>query len=79
MQLLSLIDPSADWSRDRRLQQIVWNLLSNAVKFTSGRHRENDSAASRLEIQILVKDSGQGIAETFCLMYSNASDRQTAR
>jgi signal transduction histidine kinase len=49
-----------------RLQQAVWNLLSNAVKFTPsggtitvGLHRE----ASELEIS--VKDTGEGIAPEF--------------
>jgi PAS domain S-box-containing protein len=49
-----------------RLQQVVWNLLSNAVKFTpkGGRIgvvlRKVDSC-----LQVLVSDTGKGIAPTF--------------
>ncbi|MBD1914097.1 MULTISPECIES: PAS domain S-box protein [unclassified Leptolyngbya] len=49
-----------------RLQQVVWNLLSNAVKFTSPggqvsiRLDRLDSSA-----QIIVSDTGQGIAPSF--------------
>lgn len=51
---------------ERRLQQIAWNLLSNALKFTpqGGRvevslHRDHD------ELQLQVRDSGQGIEADF--------------
>lgn len=49
-----------------RLQQVVWNLLSNAVKFTPQGGQVNirlerfDSSA-----QIMVSDTGQGIAPDF--------------
>jgi PAS domain S-box-containing protein len=49
-----------------RLQQIVWNLLSNAVKFTSKGGRVDivlrDQGSS---IEIVVSDSGKGIAPEF--------------
>jgi signal transduction histidine kinase len=49
-----------------RLQQIVWNLLSNAIKFTS----RGGSVQVRLErvnshVEIIVSDTGQGIAPEF--------------
>jgi len=49
-----------------RLQQIVWNLLSNAVKFTPAGGRVTMSTR-RLgdEIEIVVADSGAGIAPEF--------------
>ncbi len=49
-----------------RLQQIVWNLLSNAVKFTPAGGTV-DVALTRLgdEAQIMVRDTGQGIAPEF--------------
>jgi PAS domain S-box-containing protein len=49
-----------------RLQQVVWNLLSNAVKFTN----EGGRIEVRLElidhcVQIIVRDTGQGIKPEF--------------
>jgi signal transduction histidine kinase len=49
-----------------RLQQVVWNLLSNAVKFTN----EGGRVEVRLErvdpnVQITVRDTGQGIKPEF--------------
>lgn len=49
-----------------RLQQVLWNLLSNAVKFTP----KGGSVRVRLQrvnshVEILVTDSGQGIAPEF--------------
>lgn len=49
-----------------RLQQVVWNLLSNAIKFTprgGGVQVRMERVNSHLEI--VVTDSGQGIAEDF--------------
>lgn len=53
-----LINADAD-----RLQQILWNLLTNAVKFTQKGGTVRISA-ERIgsEVQILVRDSGEGIA-----------------
>ena len=46
-----------------RLQQIVWNLLSNAVKFTPNNGRVKiELRAVDSEIEICVRDSGEGIA-----------------
>jgi PAS domain S-box-containing protein len=49
-----------------RLQQVIWNLLSNAIKFTSRGGR----VQVRLErvnshVEIIVSDTGQGIAPEF--------------
>ncbi len=49
-----------------RLQQIVWNLLANAVKFTPNDGAVEISAQRRAaEIQVTVKDNGQGIDPGF--------------
>ena len=49
-----------------RLQQILWNLLSNAVKFTPpGGHVDVTVRAADFVMEIVVKDSGQGIPEEF--------------
>ncbi|TAK06218.1 PAS domain S-box protein [bacterium] len=49
-----------------RLQQIVWNLLSNAVKFTSINGRI-EVRVERIDphLQIMVRDSGEGIDPAF--------------
>jgi PAS domain S-box-containing protein len=49
-----------------RLQQIVWNLLSNAIKFTpKGGNVEITTSQIDSHIEILVADTGQGIAADF--------------
>jgi PAS domain S-box-containing protein len=49
-----------------RLQQVVWNLLTNAVKFTPpGGTVELTLTQHDLELEIAVKDSGQGISTEF--------------
>jgi len=49
-----------------RLQQVVWNLVSNAVKFSSvGGEVEVDVSGNSSEIQIVVRDSGEGIPAEF--------------
>jgi PAS domain S-box-containing protein len=47
-----------------RLQQVIWNLLSNAVKFTPplGTIRIDVRRSSNHEVQVSVRDSGQGIS-----------------
>jgi signal transduction histidine kinase/ActR/RegA family two-component response regulator len=49
-----------------RLQQVVWNLLSNAIKFTPPHGRvELEINGGRGGVELLVRDSGQGIAASF--------------
>ncbi|MEW6737045.1 MAG: ATP-binding protein, partial [Acidobacteriota bacterium] len=49
-----------------RLQQIIWNLLSNAIKFTPrGGQVQVWLAGHDSNIQIKVKDTGQGIRPDF--------------
>jgi signal transduction histidine kinase len=49
-----------------RLQQVVWNLLSNAVKFTNEGGRV-EVGLERIDqfVQIIVRDTGQGIKPEF--------------
>ena len=50
----------------KRLQQVVWNLLTNAIKFTPNRGRIVITAARvNSHIEIIVSDSGRGIAPSF--------------
>jgi PAS domain S-box-containing protein len=49
-----------------RLQQVVWNLLSNAIKFTPrGGHVQIHSERVNSHLEIVVSDTGQGIAPDF--------------
>lgn len=49
-----------------RLQQVIWHLLSNAVKFTSpGGTIEVHLGQGDQQVQLRVRDSGQGIAPEF--------------
>ena len=49
-----------------RLQQVVWNLLSNAIKFTPrGGHVQIRSERVNSHLEIVVSDTGQGIASDF--------------
>jgi len=49
-----------------RLQQVFWNLLSNAVKFTTGPgHIEIRLEADDAQVQIVIKDDGEGIDPKF--------------
>lgn len=49
-----------------RLQQVVWNLLSNAIKFTPrGGRVELRSRNAGNEVEISVRDTGEGISADF--------------
>ena len=49
-----------------RLQQVVWNLLSNAIKFTPrGGRVQIRSERVNSHLEIVVSDTGQGIAKDF--------------
>jgi len=49
-----------------RLQQVVWNLLSNAIKFTPrGGYVQIRSERVNSHLEIIVSDTGQGIAPDF--------------
>jgi len=49
-----------------RLQQVVWNLLSNAIKFTPrGGRVQIRSQRVNSHLEIIVTDTGQGIAPDF--------------
>lgn len=51
---------------DARIQQIVWNLLSNAIRFTSRGGRVGlDVEVTGDVVQLIVRDSGQGIEPEF--------------
>ena len=62
------LDPAARHTvgDSSRLQQVVWNLLSNAIKFTpTGGSIEIKVQRANSNLQICVKDSGQGISHEF--------------
>ena len=62
------LDPTARHTLgdSSRLQQVVWNLLSNAIKFTpTGGSIEVRVQRANDNLQICVKDSGQGISPEF--------------
>ncbi|MGH9769039.1 MAG: hybrid sensor histidine kinase/response regulator, partial [Blastocatellia bacterium] len=64
----SSLDPEVGrvFADPQRLQQIVWNLLSNAVKFTPrGGRVEVGLSGRESQIEITVRDSGQGINPDF--------------
>ena len=68
IRLYTILDPeaSAVTGDPDRLQQVIWNLLANAVKFTP----KGGSVRAQLrrdgsEAEIVVEDSGQGIAPDF--------------
>jgi PAS domain S-box-containing protein len=49
-----------------RIQQVIWNLLANAVKFTpKGGTVEISARRTASQVQIAVKDSGEGIDPQF--------------
>jgi len=62
-----------------RLQQVVWNLVSNAVKFTPREGRVQIRLA-RVEshVEIVVSDTGQGMAPEVGRTCSSGSARPTA-
>lgn len=68
IRLQASLDPDAGpvAGDSQRLQQVVWNLLSNAVKFTpKGGRVQVRLARINSHIEIVVSDTGQGIAAEF--------------
>ena len=68
VRLQAVLDPDAGpVSGDAgRLQQVIWNLLSNAVKFTPrGGRVQARLARVNSHVEIVVSDTGQGIAQEF--------------
>jgi signal transduction histidine kinase/CheY-like chemotaxis protein len=50
----------------QRMQQVLWNLLSNAIKFTgNGGHVRISAQRVQSQLQVVVSDSGLGIAPEF--------------
>jgi CheY-like chemotaxis protein/two-component sensor histidine kinase len=68
VRLEASLDPSAGhvFVDPDRLQQVVWNLLSNAIKFTpEGGLVSVRLAGSGSQVEIVVRDSGEGISPEF--------------
>jgi CheY-like chemotaxis protein len=68
IRLQSLLDPDAGpvAGDASRLQQVVWNLLTNAIKFTpKGGRVQVRVERLNSHIEIVVSDTGQGIASEF--------------
>jgi len=64
----------------QRLQQLFWNLLSNAVKFTqSGGQVGVEIVVGSTMHQVMVSDTGQGIAEQFLPKVFGAFNKQQAQ
>jgi signal transduction histidine kinase/PleD family two-component response regulator len=63
---LQLANPEPIIADADRLQQVVWNLLANAVKFTPmGGEISVSSDCVMDNVELVVKDSGQGIDRQF--------------
>jgi CheY-like chemotaxis protein len=63
-----MLDPGAGpvTGDPARLQQVIWNLLSNAIKFTpSGGKVQVVVQRASSQVEIVVADTGIGIAEEF--------------
>lgn len=68
IKLKQIVEPklNAVFGDPARLRQVVWNLLSNAIKFSSpGSNVRISARAVDSNLEISVKDQGQGIAEEF--------------
>jgi signal transduction histidine kinase/ActR/RegA family two-component response regulator len=68
IRLRTLLDPQAGpvAGDPNRLQQVAWNLLSNAIKFTpKGGLVEVRLQRAQSQVEVLVTDSGIGIAPEF--------------
>jgi PAS domain S-box-containing protein len=64
-----------------RLQQVVWNLLTNAIKFTpEGGLVEIRLERARAGVQLVVSDTGQGIAADFLpFVFERFTQQDTSR
>ncbi|MGE5610394.1 MAG: CHASE domain-containing protein [Bacillota bacterium] len=69
IELVKELDRSVDpiMGDSVRLQQVTWNLLSNAIKFTprGGRVEVRLQRAGDCDVELIVRDSGQGIPAEF--------------
>lgn len=68
IRLTTALDPEAGpiLADPQRIQQVIWNLLSNAIKFTpAGGEIEVRIVRSSENVQLSVRDSGQGIKREF--------------